>query len=416
MAATRLAAWGGPRAVAAAAPAASSTRTSTLGAFGSSVTYLPSTPPNPPEPPASSSRKTTLSAFGSPVTYIASTPANNCTTGSVDIVIDPTLVTVADATGFSVGDTIVFSNAVGTGQDLTTTITGISGNEITLEDPASATVSDEQFCLVSAGGGGGWFGPQGDCGCGCAGCTCEDSVDHFAESLLTLSNCAVAATWDSSYDIENACLGMPSTSTTYSFPGFAGGTIAIDSANGCVFGVSQTDTPPLNPGWYEGVAGGPYGTCGIREAIHYSEFQGLPSFQAPNVVGRITYAVDESCGHLRTLYVAARYTTASWYFIGWDAYGTVAPDMDAAWTLAEIRFAPAPGGTQLARWTYTSGNVTWQLKMEVTSLRPQAAPAIAYLIELSAWTTDDTIDTIALQDAPAYYDPYGLLLGRVTIS
>lgn len=141
-----------------------------------------------------------------------------CTTGSVDIAIDPNSVEVADATGFAIGNTISFANAIGAGMDLVTTIAGISGTTITLTGSASATVENEQFCLV--GGASTWFGPDGPCRCECAeSCCCapntwdwsavvdlvngnsqcnglDGTYNHPAESFTSVGECQWVSVFD----------------------------------------------------------------------------------------------------------------------------------------------------------------------------------------------------------------------------
>lgn len=112
-----------------------------------------------------------------------------CTTGTVDIFVNASLVTVADASGFTVGATIVFRNALNIDEDLVATIASISGNEITLNGSAGVSVTDE-FCLVSSTGK--WFGPSGDCGCDCGEvdclvCTSDMPGVSFSISIAGLS-------------------------------------------------------------------------------------------------------------------------------------------------------------------------------------------------------------------------------------
>ena len=66
-----------------------------------------------------------------------------CTTGTVDIFENASLVTVVDPTGFVAGATVIFKNALNIDEDLIVTIASVDGNEITLNGSAGVSVTDE---------------------------------------------------------------------------------------------------------------------------------------------------------------------------------------------------------------------------------------------------------------------------------
>lgn len=140
-----------------------------------------------------------------------------CTTASIDIVVNPNLVTVSDTGIFSVGDRIVIANAVGAGQDLVTVVTAVNGNQLTIRDAAAATISGESICRVT---GGNWFGDN-DSGCGCCGeCNCLDAVEDFPFSTIEFTGGPSAKTfYDADDQWYNCFTGRSDPVYTYSFPG-----------------------------------------------------------------------------------------------------------------------------------------------------------------------------------------------------
>lgn len=327
-----------------------------------------------------------------------------CTTGSVDIVIDPTLVTVADATGFSIGDTIVFANAVGAGQDLVTTITGISGNQISLQDPASATVSDEQFCLV--GGGGGWFGPQTNCACTCSdGCTCEAVVTDFGDTLLSLTGAISGASYRNSYELSEVCRGFSPATNSYIFPGFSGDAVAIDDSQ-CAFQIAQSDEIPLLSGartlWggtSDTIASGTYGAaCEYTHCLWSGyEFSGALRHSINRVAG-----VSYSCPDVRSVAISVSYClshTALFYPYSFHSHA----DM-SAWTPVDE--------TPIRKWTYSDAGVNYLY--EWTSVVGPGTFSPAIVLRIFAWTESGTV--VDLADAPAFFDPLGLMVGRVEVT
>ena len=309
-----------------------------------------------------------------------------CTTGSIDIGVDPTALTVADPTGFSIGDTISIDEAVGAGQPLITTITNIVGSVFTILDGASATIVDQAVCIVVPAGNG-WFGPQSDCGCTCGGCTCESARDSFADTQIAFSGGAAAATLDSSEDIRRVCYGAASTSTTYSFPGVANDTTAIDTST-CDFTAQDLIT---GTGIWEGTANG---SCYIQGALYLS---GLLAFSGyVRGAANVTYGCASSLSQ-RTVTASATYMV---WFEGFEEINLYPPGLSGSWT-------DNGGGS----YTAVVGNVTYIYTITVLY---HSGIVTVYLLDLRGSSTVDT--TIDLSSAPAVYDPLGFLVGVATLT
>ena len=335
-------------------------------------------------------------------------PLPACITGSIDIVVNASLINVSSTVGYSVGMVISIADAVGPGSPLITTITAIGGGTFSLADAASATVVDVEVCPISAGGGR-WFGPSGDCGC--CDCSCEDARDSFGDAQIIFTGGAAAATLDWAEDIRRVCYGAASTGTTYSFPGVTDNGVAVGSS-GCQFYTDLTIGGTMAFGFdvWEGSTNGPGLGCLLTDSVIFAiPFDLVETRCVLYARAEVVYACDGG--------TPRRQVTASVFYsvfdqqdrikiIPGDPYAVVMPGMHASWTLASV-------SAEAARWTYSSGGIEYEYTLIYNGTyfgfyRP------IWKIRLSA--TSSTLTTVSLAGAPAHYDPLGLLVGVATVS
>ncbi len=344
---------------------------------------------------------------------------SRCTLGTVDISVNPSLVTVTNPAGFTVGRAVRFKNAKEIGVDLLATIAAVSGNQITLAGSAGVSVTDE-ICFISTSRK--WFGPGGeDCGCGCGECHCEDAARFFDDANIAISGMAGAgspldavdiAIWNCSSQFWQQPI---QPMQTWTFPGFGDESLAIDSHDDCYWGIESVVEIGTTT-WYQGlgVSGwggqlvpcGPrfYPSCGVRTALAAGRrLDGFPSYPLHKAVvyGDVYYRCVDGQKQRVVGIVASYPIHDELAFTDIDNFATQYPD----WTWTDF-------GT---RAFFESDGIDYRFELrQMLYAGVGGHPWRTYDLILSATSTTETV--LDLSDAPDIFDPFGLLRGVVTVT
>lgn len=328
-----------------------------------------------------------------------------CITGSTDFGI----LTVDDPTGFAVGDTIHLRDVLGD-WEWTAEITAIAGSAFTLAPAPDQNLPNLEVCRVGSGSQG-WFGPgSGDCGC--CECTCEEVRDAFGDTLVEFSGGAPATLFSLAFDKRAICYGQPTRGTTYSFPGFADDSLAIDTSD-CHFAVGGI-------AYGTNVWGGGTGFfCESYDALYFSDddgdaFGGYILGPGRTCVVSATAGVQYFCRepstHVRLVSVGAEYCLFyDNYRFPFASLGPTHPQYPfPGWTLSYSAdfFQPYH-----YIWKVTVGNVNYEYDAHLLG-----GYSGRTVWSFKIWGSSEVDTTIDLSAAPPYFDPLGFLVGVATVT
>ena len=269
-------------------------------------------------------------------------------------------------------------------------------------------------------GTGRWFTPDSPCSC-CGYCSaCEDVVRHYNDTELTLSDLAGAGSPLESADIAAWNCSLPDeTQQTWTFPGFAGDSLPISDAD-CEFGIESlievgTGTwgggLPIT-GWGGTIVTGlpSIPTCGFQAAIASGIRKGT---LAENYRATAGVSVVYTCTHgtpTRTIVASVKYPVHYFQSLTIPDFETLYPGW--TWTLT-------PGALGIAKYTgsYSSGGVDYYYEFALVIYQGMASDYhLIRTYDISLEARSSTVTTVDLSDAPAHYDPYGLLRGVATVT
>ena len=238
------------------------------------------------------------------------------------------------------------------------------------------------------------------CNC-CESCTCESANAALGYNNLTLSGLAGSAILTNAAEQYSFCQGGAAPTTTYSFPGFAGGSTAwLDSACGGTIGDSVSAGTFPNSTWMGETFTGNLNPCSYA-AWHLGSFD----FGGDDASVGATY-VAQCNGNTPayTLTFAVQYSVAMYTFNSGDPFGLGYSGADYPdWSFSLV------GGVFTG--TYSSGGVSYTFRQETKA----TFGALAQQYDISVTATTSTATSITMPGAPIY-DLMGFFAGTATIS